>query len=589
MHPFAFAPLIGCVLCTAYCMAVWLGVSDLEERRRRRLTRVLFGLFAAYAGCEAAWNLLGDPVAGLPYLHASTAVLLAIGPMAVITTLRLALRPHRLAKRGAVAVTLAAIGFLVLEQATGWMYQGLEVTAWGVNPIPGPLYPLVYVFVLSCGAVAYFIFKEAVGDSPQFEPGPGGFFILVGIGAAVLATCLTDAVLPVMGIPAPRLASLALGLLAVSVVWTMNQSGGQSVVATPSLISEHILHSLNEGVAFVDLEGRVLLANEGLGHLMGTDSQMLVGASFSEHLPSLDLTRAQERIDIECELQTTYRSKILVAASLSTVRDQRGEALGLVVVLRDVRELKVLRNRLATSGRLAAVGQMAAGIAHEINNPISFVRTNLGVLREHWQAVETAFKSSRLDPVLEEVLKDGEELIAESVEGIDRAAAIVRDVRELSHAGSGGCLNANLNELLDRVIRLVSPQIGPNVTIDRRFDEDCRAEIRPDQISQVFINLLTNAVHAVGDEGRILIETSRGDDHVEIRISDNGCGIPANDRDRIFDPFYTTKEVGVGTGLGLSISHEIVRGHGGELLLLNGSDPGSTFCVRLAALPRQDQ
>jgi len=332
----------------------------------------------------------------------------------------------------------------------------------------------------------------------------------------------------------------------------------------------------------------VLLANESLGHLVGIDARSFVGRPLAPHLPELSLTRTPDRVELECELHATSGHTQPVSASISTVRDGRGTPLGRVVVLRDVREIKTIKNRLVMSGRLAAVGQMAAGIAHEINNPISFARTNLGVLKEHWKTIDAALVGAARDEAIESVLKDGEELIAESVEGIDRAAAIVRDVRELSHVGTAGHVHGNLNHILERVIRLVSPEMGPGVTIERRFGEGCRAQISPDQITQVFVNLLTNAVHAVQPKGRIIVESRRNADQVEVHIIDDGHGVSEEIRDRIFDPFYTTKEVGVGTGLGLSISHEIVRGHGGELVYAPNHPRGSCFSCYFAASPDRE-
>jgi signal transduction histidine kinase len=329
----------------------------------------------------------------------------------------------------------------------------------------------------------------------------------------------------------------------------------------------------------------VLLANESLGHLVGADPRSFVGKPLDTYLPDFDLSDSRDRLDADCDLRDLAGHLQPVSLSVSTVRDSRGFALGRVVVLRDVRELKTLKSRLAMSGRLAAVGQMAAGIAHEINNPISFVRTNLGVLREHWRTIDASLHGDARDACIEDVLKDGEDLIAESVEGIDRAAGIVRDVRELSHAGPAGRIHANVNQILERVIRLASQEMGPGVSIERRFGDDCRAHVSPDQITQVFVNLLTNALHAVEGKGHVVIESRRQADRVEVSVIDDGSGIPESIRERIFDPFYTTKEVGVGTGLGLSISHEIVRGHGGELVYAPNPSGGACFTVYLAASP----
>jgi two-component system NtrC family sensor kinase len=172
-------------------------------------------------------------------------------------------------------------------------------------------------------------------------------------------------------------------------------------------------------------------------------------------------------------------------------------------------------------------------------------------------------------------------MIDESMEGIDRAVGIVRDVREFSHAGGRERERADLNELLDRVVRVATPELGVGVTIERSYGDLPLVLCSKQQIKQVFLNLIVNAIHAVGETGSIRL-TTRADDHeVGVWIDDDGCGIPREIEDRIFDPFFTTKEVGQGTGLGLSISYEIIRSDGGEIVVERKDGPGARLCVRL--------
>jgi signal transduction histidine kinase len=591
VDPYALIPLTSCVLCTGYCLSVWTGPSSLDDRRRRAYTRGLMALFALYTGFETAFKIVPDSRVAHVCLELAGWTLISMGPVAIMTALRLALRPHEQLRR--VAMVLYAIGalLLLLEWRTGLMFEGIVETSFGIRSIAGPLYYPAAVYVLVCGGLAFRTLSRAIADSPNFEAHPllPRRMIRASVVFLLLASLATDVVLPLAGIEAPGLASLGFGLIALSALWTISQRDGGHITATPGLVSEHILHALNEGVAFLSMDGRVLLANESIAHLVGVEARSFVGQPMAPHLPDLELGGTSDRVELECELHAMNGHTQPVSVSISTVRDGRGTPLGRVVVVRDVRELKTIKNRLVMSGRLAAVGQMAAGIAHEINNPISFVRTNLGVLKEHWQTIDAALVGVARDEAIEAVLKDGEELIAESVEGVDRAAGIVRDVRELSHVGSAGHVHGNLNHILERVIRLVSSDMGTGVSIERRFGEGCRAQVSPDQITQVFVNLLTNAVHAVQPRGHIIIESRRRDDQVEVRFIDDGHGVADEIRERIFDPFYTTKEVGAGTGLGLSISHEIVRGHGGELVYTPNESGGACFTVYLAASPERDQ
>jgi signal transduction histidine kinase len=273
-----------------------------------------------------------------------------------------------------------------------------------------------------------------------------------------------------------------------------------------------------------------------------------------------------------------------VSVSSAPLRDPLGGALGRVIVVRDLRELADLRRQLITSARLAGVGELAAGIAHEINNPLAFVRSNLTQLAEVWKELRTLPEVSG-DP---EWLGDVDALFEESIEGVDRAAEIVRSVRRFAHAGTASREPTELRPLLEDVLHVASAQLRSRVNVLREFDDSLpRVVCAPQQLRQVFLNLVVNAAQAVEADGHVLVATrSDGPDHVIVSVADDGCGIPPEVIDRIFDPFFTTKPVGVGTGLGLGIAHQIVSSHGGEIQVESTPGTGTVFRVRLPiALP----
>ena len=167
--------------------------------------------------------------------------------------------------------------------------------------------------------------------------------------------------------------------------------------------------------------------------------------------------------------------------------------------------------------------------------------------------------------------------------------SIVRDVREFSHAGGSQREWADLNQLLDRVTRVATPGLGPAIRIDRQYGEIPMVLSSPQQLKQVFLNLIVNAIQSVGEAGTIRLCTETKDDAVLVRVEDDGCGIPDDDIERIFDPFFTTKAVGQGTGLGLSISYEIIRNHGGEISVEPKAGGGTCICVRLPIGGEEDE
>ena len=224
-----------------------------------------------------------------------------------------------------------------------------------------------------------------------------------------------------------------------------------------------------------------------------------------------------------------------------------------------------LHDRLRQSQKLESVGQLAAGIAHEINNPMAYVRANLGILREEWAALADFGQKDSWPEDAQARFADCEELIEESLEGVDRTVAIVRDVREFSHANESGAERVDPNDLLEGALRVATPQQPPAVVVDRDYGTLPAIDCRPGQLSQVFLNLIVNAYQAMGTGGTLRLSTEALGNSVLIAVEDDGPGLAPEAADRLFDPFFTTKPTGEGTGLGLFVSYEIVRSHDGEI------------------------
>jgi signal transduction histidine kinase len=262
----------------------------------------------------------------------------------------------------------------------------------------------------------------------------------------------------------------------------------------------------------------------------------------------------------------------------------------IAVQLGRVAERESIQERLQQSQKMEAVGRLAAGLAHEINNPMSYVRSNLHSLQQEWSRLH-----SKLQPASqlgEDHLADCEELIEESLEGVERTISIVRDMQELSHSGGSDRSRwelADLSELLAGACRITSARAAGRIRFEHVHGEVPPCRCSPNQLRQVFVNLIVNAIYAIGETGRegtIRLTTSLEDGHVVARVQDDGPGMSEETRERLFDPFFTTKPVGEGTGLGLSVSYEIVRSHGGEIRVHSEPGAGATFEVRLPIDPR---
>jgi signal transduction histidine kinase len=259
------------------------------------------------------------------------------------------------------------------------------------------------------------------------------------------------------------------------------------------------------------------------------------------------------------------------------------------------------QEQLVQSEKMASIGQLAAGVAHEINNPIGYVHSNLGSLQEYLHSLfslievyERALRSPDPKAMLPEIddmrgrydidfiTGDLPQLMSESREGIERVTAIVRNLKDFSYSGrDDSWKSADLHAGLDSTINIIWNELKYKVTLEKHYSKLPLVQCRPSELNQVFMNILLNASHAIDERGTITVTTGVAGEEVWIEIQDSGHGIPDEILQRIFDPFFTTKPVGSGTGLGLSISYGIVKKHNGRIEVRSAQGEGSCFRITL--------
>ncbi len=242
------------------------------------------------------------------------------------------------------------------------------------------------------------------------------------------------------------------------------------------------------------------------------------------------------------------------------------------------------QQELYESARLRSVGQLAAGVAHEINNPIGFISSNLRVARDYIDDLKDSLPAT---PDHEELFRDFHDLLSESMDGTRRIASIVADLKTFSSIDQADYTMCNLNDLLRSSSHLVQTEHGHQLDIIERLNELPPVAGHPSRLSQTFFNLLNNAAQALSDKdfgdrkGRILMQTQMGTDSIQVIVQDNGCGIPDDSRARVFDAFYTTRPVGSGTGLGLTVARDTAHAHGGDLTINSRQGAGTRVTLTL--------
>lgn len=306
-----------------------------------------------------------------------------------------------------------------------------------------------------------------------------------------------------------------------------------------------------------------------------------------------------ERKRIEEDLQRTVAEATQLSASMefknAQIERQRKD------LDKAYSDLKTAQSQMLQREKMASIGQLAAGVAHEINNPIGFVTSNLRSLskytkrfssyikqleaalkdRPEWDALKVERQKIKLDFLLE----DTQELIDESLDGSERVSKIVQNLKTFSRVDQAGEQDVDLNECLESTIAIVWNELKYKATLEKDYGELPDLTCNPQELTQVFTNILVNAAQAIQKSGEIKISTHCSGETIIVAIQDNGCGIGKEHLGKIFEPFFTTKDVGQGTGLGMSISYDIVKKHGGDIQVKSTVGAGTCFTLTFPLPP----
>jgi two-component system cell cycle sensor histidine kinase/response regulator CckA len=331
-----------------------------------------------------------------------------------------------------------------------------------------------------------------------------------------------------------------------------------------------IVETAQEGIWQLDLEGRTTFANQRMAQMLGSTPEQLMGRAVSEFAVELPLDQPPGQT-VEIELRRVDAGRFWGSVSVSAVVEERRGRIGTLVMVADVTQRRQMQSQLLTSDRLASIGLLAAGVAHEINNPLSAVMGNL------YLAAEAAADD---DP--------SRSLLRDALEAADRVRQIAQDLKLFARAEEEERLPVDVNDAIASALRLAQTEVRHRAQVECDLQPVPRVLATEARLGQVLLNLIVNAAQAIAQPDpsrhRICVSTRKGEmGSVIIEVSDTGVGMRPEVLAHLFVPFFTTKPRGVGTGLGLSICQRIVTSLGGKISASSTPGAGSTFRVELPA------
>lgn len=383
---------------------------------------------------------------------------------------------------------------------------------------------------------------------------------------------------------------------------------------------EWSLDCIHDVVILANDDGIVQRANRSVQKMLNIETSAFIGQDWKMVLPTEIMN--QTKLPTEGEFFEPTQKKWLTY-HIFTISDQLvGTNIKQVITIHDETTIKMMNQDLTAAydhlkstqsqmvhqEKMASIGQLAAGVAHEINNPTGFISSNLVSLKKYTSRLidHINFLEQSLEPLSDPEMKlrlkeqqkkiklsfiqeDIDDLVDESLEGAERIKVIVQNLKSFSRVDDTATAIVDLHECLNSALSIGWNEIKYIASVEKDYQPIPKIYCSAQQLNQVFLNLMVNAAQSMKEQGVITISTSEQAEWIVIKISDTGSGIPEKSLSKIFEPFYTTKEVGKGTGLGLSICYDIIQNHNGEISVESKMDVGTTFTIKLPIICEQPE
>ena len=516
MHFYAVIPVVAILVSAAF------GAVSVAWNSDRRASAPMCAIFA----CTGAWALLdlltflvADPAIARFWIQWMHLPALLLGPST--TWLLGQLLPqvgdrlHRLARAGfAIAVILgiaAALlpGSLVGVVATDW---GSWMARYGIVSIL--IVPIGTVLPLIAG---YEASRVEVRSHSEKADKSRAHAVIVVVSISLLAAISTEYVMPLLELPAPRLGALAIAMTS-AVMWLRVLHTSDDLALTPEGMARAMLDELHDGVVLVQLDGTILASNMRFTEMTGRPNSDLMGTSLASRVETSIAEICAGLEDRESSLQHGDGGSLPVSLSSSIARDRDGDAIGAVVVFRDRREIDALRRRLLASGRLAAIGELAAGIAHEVNNPISFIRSDFNLLSQRLEEIREHTSNASGPENDTAIIERVGRRIEVALEGIERVAEVVGDVRGFAHVGGAGQGGSDPAVLVEGAMRLARLQRGDDVELRVTHNDRSEWIESGQELKQVLLALILVLVERLEKGGTVKAALESNGDTLRITL-----------------------------------------------------------------------
>lgn len=556
MHFYALIPVVAILVSAAF------GAVSVAWDSDRRATAPMCAIFT----CTGVWALLDlmtfletDPARAQFWIQWMHLPALLLGPST--TWLlgqmlpQLGDRLQWLARTGFVIAAVLGVAAALLPGSV----LGVVATEWGSWL---PRYGIVSILVVPIGTVlpllaGYEASRVEVRRQSEKADTSRAHAVTGCVFVSLLAAISTEYVMPLLELPAPRLGAVAVAS-ASAVMWLRVLHASNDLAVTPEGMARSMLDELHDGVALVQLDGTILASNRRFTEMTGRRGSELLGTSLASRVETSIAEICAGLEDRESILQRIDGGSLPVSLSSSIARDRDGDAIGAVVVFRDRREIDALRRRLLTSGRLAAIGELAAGIAHEVNNPIAFIRSDFNLLSQRLEEIrEHAAKASALKSEMAIFERVGRR-IEVALEGIERVAEVVGDVRGFAHVGGARQGRSDPAVLIEGAMRLARLQRGDDVEL-RVADSDCSEFIESGQeLKQVLLALILILVEGLEKGGTVEAALESSGDRLWITLAAERLLEDANSMIRHFEMMAAGGLEASHSELGLVIASELI-------------------------------